>query len=71
MINTIDNLDELSEADFKLGEKPSHPVLRQLCEAIGWTILLVGFVLAMAYLTAPQKSAEADWFEDQCHQKGV
>lgn len=65
MKEAIDGLDELSEADFRLGEKPSHPVLRQLCEAIGWAILLVGFVLVMAYLTPPQRSAEADLFEAQ------
>lgn len=69
--NAVDGLDELSEADFDLKEKPSHPLLRQVCEAIGWVVLLTGFVLAMTYLTPPQRSAEADLFDAECRAKGV
>lgn len=64
MQNTIDGLDEMDDIDFG---SEGHPVLRQIGEAIGWIILLVGFVLAVACLTPPQKSAEADLFEAQAN----
>lgn len=62
MQNTIDGLDEMDDIDFGSDD---HPVLRQIGEAIGWTILLAGFVLAVACLAPPQKSAEADLSEAQ------
>ncbi len=68
MQNTIDGLDEMDDIDF---EPKGHPFLRRLGEAIGWTLLLVGFVLAMTYLTPPQRSAEADLFDAECREKGV
>ena len=68
--HTIDGLDELSETDFEFRER-SHSFLRQLGEALGWLVLLTGFVLAMTYLTPPQRSAEADLFDADCREKGV
>lgn len=62
MKDAIDGLDEMDDIDFR---SDCRAFLRQLCEAIGWTILLVGFVLAMTYLTPSQRSAEADLFDAQ------
>ena len=70
MIDTIDGLDEMDDIDFGVSENV-RPVLRQVCEAFGWAVLLVGFVLAATYLTPPQRSAEADLFEAECQEKGV
>lgn len=70
MQNTIDGLDEMDDIDFGV-EDSGHPLLRQLGEALGWIALLTGFVLAMTYLTPPQRSAEADLFDAECREKGV
>lgn len=70
MQNTIDGLDEMEDIDFEAKDS-GHPFLRELGEAVGWAILLVGFVLAMTYLTPPQRSAEADLFDAECQAKGV
>ena len=72
MINTIDVLDEMGDIDFGSGvSKNSRQILLTVCTAVGWAVLLVGFVLAATYLTPPQRSAEADLFEAECQEKGV